>query len=197
MGIRDEPGILDSVFTGSQRLCGLVCGLVARLTYEKLNRSSPATGIKSGNLLRRRGVSSANGQVLCDDAAERTAVRGRRSATVVGSALPRLGAGSWAHGAGRRVTGPRISLALRRPRTLLNYSLEAMNITSQRRINATLIGAYFASYLPEPNAIDWHASQVGRWRGRVPRYGLGVLAYLAAAQRLRISRQSVLMLILG
>lgn len=91
---------------------------------------------------------------------------------VAGSALPRLGAGSWAHDAGRRLTGPRISLALRRPRTLVGYSLKAMNITSQRRINATLIGAYFASYLPEPNANDgcgfprWEVARGRTYLGR-------------------------------
>lgn len=155
MGIRDEPGILDSLFTGSQRLCGLICGLVARLTHEKLNWSSPATGIKSRGVLRRQEVSSASGKFYAMMQQNGRPSEGADQQQVVGSALPRLGAGSWAHDAGRRVTGPRISLALRRPRTLVDYLLEAMNITSKRRINATLIGAYFASYLPEPNAIDY------------------------------------------
>jgi hypothetical protein len=41
--------------------------------------------------------------------------------------------------------------SLRRPRTLVGSSLEAMDIISRRRMNATLIGAYIASYLPELN----------------------------------------------
>ena len=34
MGIRDEPGILDGLVTGSQRLWRLMCGIVAGLVQE-------------------------------------------------------------------------------------------------------------------------------------------------------------------
>lgn len=115
---------------------------------------------------------------------------------VADSALPRLAAGSWAHDV---PTGDWAAYftSLRRPRTLVDYSLEAMNITSQRRINATLIGAYFASYLPESECDRW--IRLPRWKVATAgiQVALGVLAYLTASQRLEISRQFVLTLILG
>lgn len=57
-----------------------------------------------------------------------------------------------------RALYPSIS-SIRPPRTPLDSSLiKAMSIISRRRINATLIGADFASYLPELN----QKSAIGR-----------------------------------
>lgn len=71
------------------------------------------------------------------------------------------------------MTGPRTSLAFGDRGHSSTTRSRSMNITSQRRINATLIGAYFASYLPELKAIDEQAFRGGRYM--VSTGGLGVL----------------------
>lgn len=137
----------------------------SRTSTGELNWNASATVVKSRSGLHQAISVVGQRQVLCDDAAGRAAVRGRRSAT--GKLVVRyLG---WGRAAGRlkQAHGDWAAYltSLRRPRTFVDYSFEAMNITSQRRINATLIGAHFASfasYLPKPKAIDGYAFRGGR-----------------------------------